>query len=52
MVDFGLGALIVSNASGGLLWAALVGGITIGALLAAIGLITLIIGALIRLGSD
>jgi hypothetical protein len=52
VVDFGLGALIVSNASGGLFWAAMVGGITIGALLAAIGLLTLIIGALIRLGSD
>jgi hypothetical protein len=52
VVDFGLGALIVSNASGVLLGIALVGGITIGALLAAIGLLTLIIGALIRLGSD
>jgi hypothetical protein len=52
VVDFGLGALIVSNASGGLFWAAMVGGITIGAVLAAIGLLTLIIGALIRLGSD
>jgi hypothetical protein len=51
VVDFGLGALIVSSGSGGLVWAALVGGITIGALLAAIGLVTLIIGALIRLGS-
>lgn len=52
VVDFGLGALIVSGSSGALLGVALVGGITIGALLAAIGLITLIIGALIRLGSD
>ena len=53
VVDFGLGALIVSNTSGGALFGiALVGGITIGALLAAIGLLTLIIGALIRLGSD
>jgi len=52
VVDFGIGALIVSNASGVLLGIALVGGITIGALLAAIGFLTLIIGALIRLGSD
>ena len=52
VVDFGLGALIVSGASGGVAIAALVGGITIGALLTAIGLLTLIIGALIRLGSD
>jgi hypothetical protein len=53
VVDFGLGALIVSNTSGGVLFGiALVGGITIGALLVAIGLLTLIIGALIRLGSD
>jgi small-conductance mechanosensitive channel len=53
VVDFGLGALIVSSTSGGVLFGiALVGGITIGALLAAIGLLTLIIGALIRLGSD
>src|SRR5262249_55518168 len=52
IVDFGLGALIVSNSSGVLLGIALVGGITIGAVLAAIGLITLIIGALIRLAAD
>lgn len=53
VVDFGLGALIVSNTSGGVLFGiALVGGITIGAVLTAIGLLTLIIGALIRLGSD
>jgi hypothetical protein len=52
VVDFGLGALIVSNTSGAAFGIALVGGITIGALLAAIGLLTLIIGALIRLGSD
>jgi hypothetical protein len=53
VVDFGLGALIVSSVHSGLLLdVALVGGITIGALLAAIGLLTLIIGALIRLASD
>jgi hypothetical protein len=54
VVDFGLGLLIVSNTtSGGALFGiALVGGVTIGALLTAIGLLTLIIGALIRMGSD
>jgi hypothetical protein len=53
VVDFGIGALIVSGgAEGALLGIALVGGITIGALLAAIGLITLIIGALMRLASN
>jgi hypothetical protein len=53
VVDFGLGALIVSNtSSSALFWTAMVGGITIGAVLAAIGLLTLIIGALIRMGSD
>lgn len=53
VVDFGLGALIVSNVSSGALFGiALVGGITLGAILVAIGLLTLIIGALIRLSSD
>lgn len=53
VVDFGLGAVIVSNTSGGALFGiALVGGITIGAVLAAIGLLTLIIGALIRLSAE
>jgi hypothetical protein len=47
-VDFGLGALIVSNVSGGALFGiALVGGVTIGAILVAVGFLTLVIGALI-----
>lgn len=47
LLDFGLGALIVSNASSSsaIVGIALVGGITVGALLVAIGFITLIVGA-------
>lgn len=53
VVDFGVGALIVSShAPDAVLWGALVGGITIGAILVAVGFVTLVIGALIRLGSD
>jgi len=53
IVDFGLGALIVSgHATGAVLGIALVGGITIGAVLVAIGFLTLVIGALIRLDAD
>src|SRR5436190_20547925 len=53
VVDCGRGALIVSShATGAVLGVALVGGITIGAILVAVGFLTLIIGALIRLGSD
>ncbi len=53
VVDFGLGALIVSShATGAVLGVALVGGVTIGAILVAVGFLTLIIGALIRLGND
>jgi hypothetical protein len=50
-VDFGLGSLIVSSTSGALGAIALVGGITVGALLVAIGFIVLIVGALMELGS-
>jgi hypothetical protein len=48
IVDFGLGALIVSNTSGPLAAVALVGGITVGALLVAIGLVVLLVGAVIE----
>lgn len=53
VVDLAVGAVIISNnATGVLLGVALVGGITIGAVLVAVGFITVIIGALIRASSD
>jgi hypothetical protein len=53
VLDFAVGAVIVSSASEGSTIAAiaLVGGITIGALLVAIGFIVLLVGGLMRLGA-